>query len=394
MPAPSTPSTPVAPRIDHPPVATTTDGLPLPAPPHRTLLLLVLTLLGGLALTSWLDDRSASRTLVGYLRAERNTIVAPVNSVVGEMRHQPGDVVTPGTVLVLLLDDELERQIADRTTILPTLEASLAQTQAQADVELALKLRDLEREEFDVRALAANHLEKQDYNEFMQTAWEEMLDLSDGLASIGSNDQIYRLGTLPQMLTTDAVQMKALLRQQAARNAASISATQAKLCRGQLDRIDALRSSLPEKFRTANGVDVAQRQLAHARLTLVSLEQRRRRLVLTAVSHGTVGLHLKQAGDRVAVGEAIVELYDRERQYLDLPVPSRLINRYPVGTMVRLRFAGSIRCKGRVSIVPPHTEQQVDTPIGADPLVRITIEPIGRLWPAVPIGSSVEVEVE
>ena len=81
------------------------------------------------------------------------------------------------------------------------------------------------------------------------------------------------------------------------------------------------------------------------------------------MSHGTVGLHLKQAGDRVAVGEAIVELYDRERQHLDLPVPSRLINRYPVGTMVRLRFAGSIRCKGRVSVVPPHTEQQVDTPI-------------------------------
>jgi hypothetical protein len=44
--------------------------------------------------------------------------------------------------------------------------------------------------------------------------------------------------------------------------------------------------------------------------------------------------------------------------------------------------------------VPPHTEQNVETPVGGDPLVRVTIEAIGRLWPDVPIGSSVEVEVE
>jgi len=387
-------TTPTAPRIDHPPVATTTDGLPLPAPPHRTLLLLVLTLLCGLAATHWLDDRSASRTLVGYLRAQRNTIVAPVDSIVGEFRHQPGDLVTPGTVLVLLIDDALERQVDDRTAMLPTLEATLAQARAQAAVELALKLRDLEREEFEVRTLAAHHLEKQYYNEFMQTAWEEMLDRSDGLASTGGADQIYRLGSLPQMLTSDAVRMRALLRQQSARNAASISAAQAKLCRGRLDKIDALRSSLPEQFVAANGVDVASRQLAHARTTLVRLKERRRRLVLTAGAHGTVGQHLKQPGQRVSRGDAIVELYDREQQRLDLPVPSRLIDRYPVGTLVRLRFSGSIRCRGRVSVVPPHTEQNVETPVGGDPLVRVTIEAIGRLWPDVPIGSSVEVEVE
>ncbi|GIT31920.1 MAG: hypothetical protein Ct9H300mP1_39660 [Planctomycetaceae bacterium] len=82
--------------------------------------------------------------------------------------------------MVLLFNDELERQVADRRSILPTLEASLSQSQAQADVELSLKLRDLDREEFEVRTLAANHLEKQYYNEFLQTAWEEMLELNDG----------------------------------------------------------------------------------------------------------------------------------------------------------------------------------------------------------------------
>ena len=236
----SSASAPVAPRIDHPPVATTTDGLPLPAPPHRTLLLLMLTLMAGLAMTNWLDHRSASRTLVGYLRAKRNVIIAPVDAVVREVRQQPGAVVTPGTVMVLLFNDELERQVADRRSILPTLEAALAQSQAQAEVELSLKLRDLDQEEFKVRTLAANHLERQYYNEFLQTAWEEMLDLSDGLASIGSQDQIYRLGTLPQLLTSDEVRTKTVMRQQAARNAASISASQAKLCRERTARIVAL----------------------------------------------------------------------------------------------------------------------------------------------------------
>ena len=386
--------TPVAPRIEHPPEATTIDGLPLPAPPHRTLLLLMLTLMAGLAATNWLDHRSASRTLVGYLRASRNVITAPVDAVVREVREQPGAVVTPGTVMVLLFNDELERQVADRRSVLPTLEASLSQSQAQADVELSLKLRDLDREEFEVRTLAANHLAKQYYNELLQTAWEEMLEMSDGLASNGGQDLIYRLGALPRLMTSDDVRMKTVMRRQAARNAASVSAAQAKLCRERTAKIVALRSSLPEKIRRANGVDVATHQLAHARATLEALEERRKRLTLTAGAHGTVGLHLKQPGDRVVNGEEIVELYDRERQHIALPVPSRVIDRYPVGTLVRLRFSGSIRCRGRVSIVPPHTEQDVETPTGDDPLVRVTIEPIGRLWPDVPIGSSVEVEVE
>ena len=389
-----TKSSPPAPRIDHPPVATTTDGLPLPAPPHRTLLLLMVTLMAGIAVTHWLDHRSASRTLVGYLRAERNVITAPVDAVIGEMKQDPGALVTPGTVMVLLVDETLERQVADRTNALPTLEAALAQSVAQAEVALSTRLRELDKEEFKVRTLAANHLEKQYFNEYMTTAWEEMIERSDGLASIGGNDQIYRLGALPQMLTSDEVRMKTMMRQQAARNAAAISASQAKLCREQIARIDALRDRLPNQIRSAHGVEVASRQLAHARITLTRLKDRGQRLVLTAGAHGTVGDHLKQPGDRVQTGEQIVELYDRERQHIDLPVPSRQIDRYPVGTLVRLRFAGSMRCRGRVAIVPPHTEQGVETPTGHAPLVRVTIEPIGKLWPDVPIGSAVEVEVE
>ena len=195
-------------------------------------------------------------------------ITAPVDAVVREVREQPGAVVTPGTVMVLLFNDELERQVADRRSVLPTLEASLSQSQAQADVELSLKLRDLDREEFEVRTLAANHLEKQYYNEFLQTAWEEMLEMSDGLASNGGQDLIYRLGALPQLMTSDDVRMKTVMRRQAARNAASVSAAQAKLCRERTAKIVALRSSLPEKIRRANGVDVATHQLAHARATV------------------------------------------------------------------------------------------------------------------------------
>ena len=151
------------------------------------------------------------------------------------------------------------------------------------------------------------------------------------------------------------------------------------------------------QFRTKiklTGVDVAEEQLRSARATLAELERIRARLTLKANAYGTVGLYLKPPGDTVSVGDEIVERYDRERQHIVLPVPSRLITRYPIGTLVTLRFSGPVKCRGRVAKVPPHTEQNIMTPPGEDPLVRLVIEPVGRLWPVVPIGSSVEAEVE
>ena len=199
----SDPSTPVTSRIDHPPVATTGDGMPLPAPPHRALLMLMLALVAGLSLTQWLNHRSATRTLIGYLRAERNVIVSPAEGTVQEIHQLPGTIVKPGMVVVLLTDARLERQITAHRRTLATLQAAQVQARAQADVELALRLRDLEREEFEVRTLSATHLEKQYYNEFVRTASEDLIQRSDGVASNGSDDQIFRLGVLPQLLTGD-----------------------------------------------------------------------------------------------------------------------------------------------------------------------------------------------
>lgn len=390
----SEPAASLSSRIDHPPIATTGEGLPLPAPPHRALLLLLLALSAGLGLTQWLNHQTVSRIQVGYLRAERNVIVSPAEGIVQEVRQQPGTIVEPGTVVVLLADARLERQIAARRRTLTTLQAAQAQARAKANVELALRLRDLEREEFEVRTLSATHLEKQFFNEFVRTASEDLIQRSDGVASNGSDDQTYRLGALSQLLTGDKARIQAIMRQQAARNAATINASQVQLCRKQITRIEQLRKILPNQVRQATGVDVAEEQLRDARETLAELERIRERLTLRANAYGTVGLYLKQTGDTVSVGDEIVELYDRERQHIDLPVPSRLINRYPIGTLVTLRFSGPIKCRGRVANVPPHTEQNVATLPGNDPLVRVLVEPIGRLWPEVPIGSSVEVEVE
>ena len=381
-------------RVDHPPVATSTDGLPLPAPPHRTIVLVLGALFAGVGLTHYLDGHSAAKTLVGYLRAEQTVIVSPADAKISEISQEPGTVVHPGQVVALLANGQLETRIAAQRRDVQRRQSELEQTRAQAAVELSLKTHELEAQEFQVRSLVAAHLEKQYYNEFQQAAWEDIIEQSDGVASNASTDEIFRLGTLQRLLTSDEARVRAVLRQEAARDAAEVNRTQVQLCRKRIVRLEQIQAELPTRIRQAAGVDVAQQQLDDTRAGLTDLEQVRERLTLKATAYGTVGLYLKQPGDLVSTGDPIVELYDRERQHIDLPVPSRLITRFPLGTLVKLQFAGSQKCRGRISRVPPHTDQSRETADGEDPLVRLTVEPVGRLWPSVPVGSSVEVTTE
>ena len=58
-------------RVDHPPVPTTADGVPLPAPPHRTIVLVLVALLVGVGLTQYLDSHSDAKTIIGLLLWDR-----------------------------------------------------------------------------------------------------------------------------------------------------------------------------------------------------------------------------------------------------------------------------------------------------------------------------------
>ena len=381
-------------RVDHPPVPTTADGVPLPAPPHRTIVLVLVALLAGVGLTQYLDSHSAAKTIIGYLRAKRTVIVAPAEARISEIHQKSGTVVRPGQIVAMLADGQLENRIAAQRRDVQRRQSELDQARAQATVELSLNVHELEAQEFQVRSLVAAHLEKQYYNEFQQAAWEDIIQQSDGVASNAQTDEILGLGTLQRLLTSDEARVRAVLRQEAARNAAEVNRTQVRLCRKRIARLEQIQAELPAQINRAAGVDVAQQRLNDTREVLEDLEKVRTRLTLKATAYGTVGLYLKQTGDLVQTGDPIVELYDRECQYIDLPVPSQMITRFPLGTLVKLRFAGSQKCRGRISRVPPHTDQNAETVDGEDPMVRLTVEPVGRLWPAVPVGSSVEVTIE
>jgi len=366
----------------------------LPAPLHRTLLLVTLSLGSSLGLTHWIAGRSNAELSIGYLRTEHSVIVAPETATIREIHQQPGTIVELGDIVAVLGDPGLDARLDNALRETASLEAAVAQARAAAEVELTLRMREFDGDEFKARSLAADHMEKQYYNEFQQAAMEDILERQDGVSSTDPADAIFQLGVLQNFFASDETRLRAVMRQEAARNAAEVNAAQVKLCEQRIERIASLRSQLPEKIGRAKGVDVAELKLAEARATVEQLEQLRERLTLRASAWGTVGLFRRQVGDRVEPGESVVFVFDRDRPYLELPVPSRLVARFPAGTQLRLRFSGDTRCQGRVSAVPPHTTEELHNTDGRDATVLIRVEPVGRLWPDVPVGSAVEVVAE
>jgi multidrug resistance efflux pump len=147
---------------------------------------------------------------------------------------------------------------------------------------------------------------------------------------------------------------------------------------------------LPEKIRKAAGVGVAEAKLAQTTDQLRSLNQQKSEMTVKASGHGLVGSYVKQPADPVSAGEALVMILDRDQPFVEVDVPSREIKRIKVGQKIRLEFAGEERM-GRVEAIAPQAHRRDQT---ADSWITIRIRPSGKLWPEVPIGSSVSVRLK
>jgi len=200
---------------------------------------------------------------------------------------------------------------------------------------------------------------------------------------------------MPQQNLPGEDQFRRLLRQESFRSAADVYSTQIRLCDQRLDQLRQLKAGLPQRIRRAKGVDVIETRLTAARQMLKQLESRQPLISLRASGYGTVGVYRKQRGEKVAAGGTIVELLNERQRYLIVQVPSREMTHFAPGTVVSLRFAGGEQRGGIVLSVPPQTlernSRQDTSDRSGDVPIPVRVDPSGRLWPSVPIGSIVTV---
>ena len=357
-----------------------------PAPLGRALFIVALALAAGLGTVHWLES-GGRETWSGYVQAQTTPAVAPARVRVGEIVAAEGELIERGEVLAVLIDEDLERETAAQQAVVSDLQNRLDEARARAEVERAWRTKELDSELHTARLDSARFLQAQFDNRVQVQAWQDYL--SGGLIAgrLAHHEFIGRL--LKDSRLTEEGRLRGLLEEEAARNALEVATTQLQLCDQRLVELDKLKQQLPGSIARAAGVDRLELELAEASEKLNELQARSAEIPLRAPEYGKVGVYRKQAGDRVATGQMIVEILDQERRCVAVQVPSRELSIVAAGAAVELEFPGGEARAGVVEAIAPQAMVTRED----DALVTLRINPTEKLWPEVPAGSAVEVTV-
>lgn len=371
------------------------NGLTRPVTTRRLVVMCLAALAAGIGVASWIEERAAA-SYAGRLRA-RTTSIAPGRAArIASLTVVIGQRVVPGDKLLELTDDRLTGQIAAKQREVIELEADLQRVKAVADVEREWRRRELQSEMFQTQLKATTVSQEKLSKQVEQLAWQEHLtsrqsELDAGPSLVESASPFRSLILNANVM--DERRVQALLKEDAAAAAAESLATQLTLCEQQLERLRKLDEELPNKVRLSAGVELAETRLARVREELSSLEQQVGSLTIVSPSHGVVGAVHREAGDLVEPGDSILELFDDDRRHLTASIPSTAVARLKPGTKLTLIFPAGYKRIGLVAEIPPQAMAGDDTGNSGDSKVAVRIEPAGKLWPKIPIGSRINVQV-
>jgi multidrug resistance efflux pump len=352
------------------------------------------SLAAGIGAAKWLEGRG-SVLYGGSLQSRTTSITAERTTRIQEILVAAGQRIVPGDKLFQLTDDRLLSQIVDKQRELVELEADLKRVEALADVELEWRRRELNGEIFQTQMKVSSLSQERTAKQVEQLAWQDRLK---SLQADGSGTELAGVilpvrSVILDSPFSDERRLQAMLREDAAAVAAEALSSQLALCEQQLQRLRKLDQDLPVKVRTSVGVELVETRLARSREELAAFEKERESLTVISPAHGIVGTIHHRTGDQVSAGDPVIELLDDERRHLIAYIPSTAATRLRPGTKVALVFPGSQNRIGLVAAIPPHAIPADHGRPSDDSQVAVKVEPAGKLWPRLPVGSRVQVHV-
>jgi multidrug resistance efflux pump len=365
----------------------------LPAPLGRALLMAALALLAGWGSMVWLDNQGTT-VFTGIVHAPLQSVTSPVDGRVVEFTAEAHDLVHKGGPIAILEDRHFVGRVNEQRSEVARLQDELAQAEARAEVDLAWRLKDLQAEIHQTKLKAADLLRQRLMRDVENLAWGELRNGSEWPVLLASAEEIFSTINDPR-LPSDELRIRAALREEAARNASEVLTAQIELCDQRLSELRELSLQLPNKVRQAAGISRALTKLAAVQQQLGHLESQPALVTAAAAAYGVVGVFRKQIGSPVAQGETIVDLLDLDNPFLVVHVRSRELDQFSVGKEVSVEFPGRIKRTGVVHSIPPQTEdgRSTATAVEGETHVRVRIDRTGKLWPEVPVGSTVDVKV-
>ena len=413
----------------------------LPASFVRTLTLLVCSLMIGCLFVYWLSLR-ANQPFRGILSAEITAIKVPADSRLVCTHVRAGDEVFYGDKLLTLEKTEHLALIRREEEHVRDLGRRLQQAEAQASLDLEWRAREVERELTDVRARAeliqrisgrqsdgvrsaalgfvpelVPGTQKSDLNTLLVSRAisvpvhtpsrpNSLLFLSgaSGESSTGFyQPQVLHIeqpaptpqvtASVPAPQTSPAVSgVREFTFKPASEAAESTSALEVE-ARGielRLQRLEELQRDLPQQVRRAAGVENIRLQHEEAVQNLEKMKELSRDIAVVCPAHGKVGQVRYKTGDTMQAGEILAKILHTDRRFVLVSVPTHRVNEIEPGTVLDLTFPGSQKCQGRVVNLPMLAETSIP---GGQTLASVRVEPLGKLWPEIPIGSQIDATI-
>ena len=349
-------------------------------------------------------ERQRVLTVEGTLSVPRATLSAPHAGRVRRLLVEPGAAVSPGMAVCVLEDTDHSAEQQRLQSLVLDRQAELERRTAAAELAWKWKRRTLQAEQHTARLQLAKLLQTKFDHELALRAWQGWLDgerepgrltaeprargirLQAGVADSSATVAPPEAGPAGQ---GELQRFNAMLNLEQSRNALDVVRTQVELCEQHLAHLEELDESLQERELKAAGVAETQRQLELLREQLAEHESRSAETVLTAATWGTLGVFPVKPGDRLDSGDSLATILDTRQPTVTVSVPSRHVTWLEPGQTVQLEFAVGEEITGRVASLPLQTDGS--TPASGERMLKLTIEPTGRLWPTVPAGSPVTV---
>ncbi|MBI1310131.1 HlyD family efflux transporter periplasmic adaptor subunit [bacterium] len=364
-----------------------------PASPRLTLTLVSAAFFGSIALMFGLLKSDAEH-YPGTLTAETSRLTAPADGVVELVEVRSGQIVLPGRELFLVVDEGLDREIQTAERHIDLLKTNLSRATARADVELQKHGRETDHEIFETEIVLTELIHAQYQRRFEDTAWSRSPNFFDALASNSIPPVDLRSLAVPADVAAENSRLRAIIEKAGIENDKATLQTRIELCETRIKELRDGKQKLTETIRRANGVPRLEGELKDARAALDELQSREAALTVRSPIYGMAGVVTVAERDVVTQGSTLLEVFDRDAEFVTAQLPSRLAPQLRAGTRVVVHFPGNEDRDGEIEAIPPQVERSSTASAKTcDAQLCVRITAVGRAWPTLPIGSNVSVSL-
>ena len=376
-----------------------------PSSVFRTLTILTCALMAGFFVV-YLLGQHRNQPLSGVLSADITSVRVPAPARLTDVHVKAGDEVFSGQPLLTLEKLEHLAMIENSEKSLKEVERELRRLEAQAAIELEWRKKDVERELADVRVQIAEARTLTGYPaQVTRSSGTPVSPVSarnlrtkqarpstpGGIMFFSRSGQVSPPGQPGGNISAPAppVRVAEVVRDGVVSDSSQVTVDPLAPLEAEQARLESLRSGLSTTVEDAIGVTNVKAQYIEARAQLENLKAASREIKVQSPVYGIVGQVRYRKGDDMAEGEIMLRILHTDRRYVMVYLPTRRVNEMSAGQEVELRFPGNHEYRGQVIEMPLMAD--TTTEASGETMAAVRIEPVGKVWPSVPVGSQVDV---